>query len=336
MTYFLLGLDLASLEQPRGLDPRLVVLPLLFGLGTYLILQTLPFGRPKPDLGDRLALFDVDERIRLAELDRRKRHPVFASRLLESMLRPVLEDAGRCVRSVLLRVGLAGGQQLERRLRTVRPGVEVVHFLGEKAASGLIAAATFPFMNLLHVTPFGPWPVWVWLIAFGIGFLLPDWDLDRRQAGRRGMVLLELPTILDMLTLATSAGMALEQALEEVATQSEGAVARELRMVVRELALGQHRTLEAALESMAERLGMPEVEHVIGRMAAAYEQGLPLSQALAAHAQALRERQRLHIVEEGGKASVRMLLPVAVLILPALFVVVLVPAAAELTRLGGG
>ena len=44
----------------------------------------------------------------------------------------------------------------------------------------------------------------------------------------------------------------------------------------------------------------------------------------------------LHIVEEGGKAAVRMLLPVALLILPALFVVVLVPAAAELTRLGGG
>ena len=42
-------------------------------------------------------------------------------------------------------------------------------------------------------------------------------------------------------------------------------------------------------------------------MTAAYEQGLPLGQALAAHAQALRERQRLHIVEEGGKASVRML-----------------------------
>ena len=48
-----------------------------------------------------------------------------------------------------------------------------------------------------------------------------------------------------------------------------------------------------------------------------------------------RERQRLHVVEEGGKASVRMLLPVALLILPALFVVVLLPAAAELTRLGG-
>jgi tight adherence protein C len=146
---------------------------------------------------------------------------------------------------------------------------------------------------------------------------------------------MELPTILDMLTLATSAGMALEQALEEVARHSHGVVARELRQVVRELALGQRRTLDEALAAMSERLGMVELERVVGRMGAAYEQGLPVSEALAAQAQALRERQRLHILEEGGKASVRMLLPVALLILPALFVVVLVPAAAELTRLGG-
>jgi tight adherence protein C len=145
---------------------------------------------------------------------------------------------------------------------------------------------------------------------------------------------MELPTILDMLTLATSAGMALEQALEEVARQSEGVVARELRVSTRELALGQRRNLPEALNGLVERLGTPEVEHILGRLSAAYEQGLPLAQALPAHAQALRERQRLHIVEEGGKAGIRMLLPVAVLILPALFVVVLVPAAAELTRLG--
>jgi tight adherence protein C len=327
-------LEIGSLEL-RGLDPRVVIWPLLLGLGLYLLLTAQPIGRPKPDLGERLRRFDVDEQIRLAELGRHEARPLFASRLLEGMLRPVIDDLGRLVRSALLRLGLAGGPQLERRLRASRPGVELAQFMGEKAASGVVAATTFPLMNGLRITPFGPWPVWVWLVAFGVGFLLPDWDLDRRHAMRRGMVLMELPTILDMLTLATSAGMALEQAIEEVAQQSEGVVARELRLVVRELALGQRRTLQAALEAMAERLDMPEVEHVIGRMVAAYEQGLPLAQALAAHAQALRERQRLHIVEEGGKATVRMLLPVALLILPALFVVVLVPAAAELTRLGG-
>jgi tight adherence protein C len=318
-----------------ALDARVVLLPLLVGLGLYLVLTAQPLGRPKPDLGERLRRLDVEERIRLAELGRYQARPLFASRILENMLRPVIEDAGRVLRRVFQRLGLTGGRELEDRLHVLRPGVEVVQLLGEKVATGLIVAATFPLMNLLHIDPLGAWPVWVWLVAFGLGFVLPDWDLERRSAERRGLVLMELPTILDMLTLATSAGMALEQALEEVARHSEGVVARELRLMVRELALGQRPTLHAALLAMAERLGTPEVDHVLGRMSAAYEQGLPLGQALAAHAQAMRERQRVHIVEEGGKATVRMLLPVALLILPALFVVVLVPAAAELTHLGG-
>jgi tight adherence protein C len=329
------GAPLAAVLTLVAVDPRVVFLALLLGLGVYLILMAQPLGRPKPDLGERLRMLDVDERMRMAELGQRDSQPLFASRILETILRPVIEDAGRGLHAVLARLGLAGGRQLDSRLRVLRPGVEVVQFLGEKVTTGLIVAAMFPLMNVLRISPIGAWPVWVWLIAFGVGFLVPDWDLQRREIARRGLVLMELPIMLDMLTLATSAGMALEQALEEVARHSEGVVAQELRLVVRELALGQRRNLLEALEGMAGRLGIPEVEHILGRLSAAYEQGLPLAQALAAHAQALRERQRLHIVEEGGKASVRMLLPVALLILPALFVVVLVPAAAELTRLGG-
>jgi tight adherence protein C len=331
MTGGLPGLTVAS----AALDARVVLLPLLFGLGIYLLLTAQPIGRPRPNLGERLRLLDVDERMRQLELGKRAGRPLFASRLLEGMLRPVVEDAGRVLRAVLLRLGLAGGRKLETRLAVLRPGVEVVQFLGEKVATGLIVAVVLPLMNLLHIDPFGQWPVWLWLVGFGLGFVGPDWDLQRREQLRRGHVLMELPTILDMLTLATSAGMALEQALEEVAQHSQGVVARELRVLLRELALGQRRNLPEALDATAARLGTPEVEHLLGRMAAAYEQGLPLGQALPAHAQALRERQRLHIVEEGGKATVRMLLPVALLILPALFVVVLVPAAAELMRLGG-
>src|SRR5207302_7853396 len=125
---------------------------------------------------------------------------------------------------------------------------------------------TFPLMNLVRITPLGTWPVWVWLVAFGVGFVLPDWDLERREVARHGLVLMELPTILDMLTLATSAGMALEQALEEVARHSEGVVARELRLMVRELALGQRRSLHAALLAMAVRPGALALDHVLGRL----------------------------------------------------------------------
>jgi tight adherence protein C len=328
------GLLLASVDV-RTLDGRALVWPLVLGLGVYLLLVGSGWAKPKPDLGELLRLLDVDERLKDAHPGLREARPLFASRLLDSMLRPVVEDAGRVLRKFMARLGLRGGQQLERRLRVLRPGIEPVQFFGEKLAGGVILAAVFPLLNLLRMHPFGPWPLWVWLVGFGVGFVLPEWDLERRESLRRGLVLMELPTILDMLTLATSAGMALEQAIEEVARHSEGVVARELRLLVRELALGQRRTLDDALRAMAERLGLPELERVIGRMGAAYEQGLPLAGALAAQAQALREQQRLHVVEEGGKATVRMLLPVALLILPALFIVVLVPAAAELTRLGG-
>ncbi|HEV7661945.1 MAG TPA: hypothetical protein VGQ62_00320 [Chloroflexota bacterium] len=144
------------IAQPVLIDGRVIALPLVFGFGLYLLLTAQPFGRPKPDLGDRLRRLDVDERMRLVDLGRRTARPLFASRLLENMLRPVIEDAGRLLRTVLLRLGLAGGRELELSLRVLRPGVEVVQFLGEKVASGLIAAATFPGMTCstsIHLEP---------------------------------------------------------------------------------------------------------------------------------------------------------------------------------------
>ena len=100
------------------------------------------------------------------------------------------------------------------------------------------------------------------------------------------------------------------------------------------MALGQ-RPLVDALTAMAERNAVPELSSVIDQLRAVHDQGLPLVQSLAAQAEALRERQRLRIVEEGGKASIRMVLPVALFILPVLFVVVLVPATQQLMNLGG-
>ena len=273
-------------------------------LGLYLVLTSLPFGRPKRDLGERLRRLDVDERIRVRRAGPAGRAALFASRLLENMLRPDRRGRWGVLRASCVRLGLGGGRELEARLRVVRPGVEVVAVPGRKSRRrrdrrGDVSAHE-PAAH--HVRSARGRCGCGWS-AFGVGFVLPDWDLQRRAARRRGLVLMELPTILDMLTLATSAGMALEQALEEVARQSDGVVAHELRLVARELALGQRRNLPEALDGLAERLGTPEVDHILGRMSAAYEQGLPLGQALTAHAQALRERQRLHMVEEGGKTA---------------------------------
>ena len=55
---------------------------------------------------------------------------------------------------------------------------------------------------------------------------------------------------------------------------------------------------------------------------------------LRTQASGLRERKRLYIVEEGGNGSIRMIIPVAVFILPVLFVILLAPAAASVASWG--
>jgi tight adherence protein C len=312
---------------------QVLLWPVLFGLAGYLLLTSDLFGRPRPDLAERLRRLDVDERLRMEAMGG-DRSSLFASPLLEKLLRPIVEDLGKIARALGQRTGVIGVEELERKLRVASPGVEPTHVLGEKLATGVIGLGVVPVMGLLGIHPFGPWPLWTWALGLVVGFLAPDWELDRRLAAQRTAVVMELPAILDLLAIATSAGLALEQALSVVARQSSGVVGTELRRIEREMALTQL-TLAEALGRLGDRLATPEVASVVSQLQAAHEQGLPLSHTLAAQADALRERKRLHIVEEGGKASVRMVLPIAVFVLPVLFVVLLLPAAVELMQLGG-
>jgi tight adherence protein C len=321
-----------------GLAWPVVFWPLLFGAGVFLVL-TAPsqrIGRPKPPLRERLRRLDVDERVRDALERRGGTGPLFATPLLERLLRPVVEDLGWLMQAGLARAGLAWGDrghETARRLALVRPGVGLPQFLGEKAVAGLVGLLLFPLLNLAGLHPLGLWPGWTWLVAGAAGYLSPDWQLERRVAARRSEVLLELPALLDLLAIAVSAGLGLEQALERAASASRGVAAQELQQAVRMQRLG--RTLAQALEALVQRNALSELAAVIGQLQAAHEQGLPLAPALAAQASLLRERKRLRILQIGGEASVRMLLPVALFIFPVLFVVLLVPAGQELLRLGG-
>src|SRR4030088_1201304 len=87
---------------------------------------------------------------------------------------------------------------------------------------------------------------------------------------------------------------------------------------------------------MADRNRILELQTVVGHIEAASNLGLTLTEVLRTQAAALRERKRLSIVEEGGKGSIRMVIPVAVFILPVLFVILLAPAAASVATWGPG
>ena len=324
---------LPALLDPAVLTPGAALWPALLGLSLYLLVTAQPIGRPKPSLAERLRRLDPDERLR-DELGRRAARPYFASRLLEGMLRPFAEDCGALLRALLGRFGLGGGAELERALRLVRPGVEPVHFFGEKAVLAFLGLAFFPAANALGLAPLGPWPLWAWLGLGALGFVLPDRDLARRLAARRTRALAELGPLVDLLSIAVAAGLGLEQALLEAAGRARGLLGEELLRASREAALGRAGLVEA-LEEAARRNGLPELTSLVGRLRAAHEQGLPLAQTLGAQAEAAREQRRVRLVEEGGKAAVMMAAPIALFILPVLLVVLLFPAVVQVASLGG-
>ncbi len=320
------------------------------GAGLWLMLMGQPLGRPRPKLSARLGRLSVSERIELEESASPAGAPMFRWALLERLLRPLLEDAGRAASGLLRRLGLEAGDldrrpalgwpggrgapDLDRRLALGWPGMSAPQFRGQQLATAAVSGLALPAMNVLGVHPLGPWPVWLWLAAAGCGFAAPGWQLSSRLGRRRRAILEEIPVALDLFVIAASAGLSPEQALVEASRRLEGVLGQALRDVVREAGLGTAPGDEG-IARLAEREDIPELRSLAGAWQLAHRQGLPLAPALLSLAETVRDRRRAQLVEAGGRASVRMLFPVALFIFPVFLVVLLYPAGVELLGLGG-
>jgi tight adherence protein C len=244
-----------------------------------------------------------------------------------------VDEVGRQLQELLARFGLVRLGDLEQSLELVRPGVTPAHHFGEKFLLALLGVGFLPATEMIGIHPFGASPIWLWAALGLVGFAVPDWYLAQKGKGRRTRMVTALPAVLSMLAIALAAGRSIEEAVARVSEGSDGELAKELQRVHRELRFGQ-RYLVPALLAMADRNRIPELQTVVGHIEAASNLGLTLTEVLRTQAAALRERKRLSIVEEGGKGSIRMVIPVAVFILPVLFVILLAPAAASVATWG--
>lgn len=303
----------------------------LFGLGLWLVLTSLPWAQRRPDLAFELRRLSAQGRMEMEVERERAAPPMFVSPALERTLRPVLDDAGRLVGRLLSRLGIRT-TDLEQRLAIGWPGMTASQFFGQKLAVGLLFAAFFPVLNLSGLQPFGTWPAWAWLGAGLVGFIQPDWLLERRVSQRRQQILIELPTVLDLLAMATSAGLSPEQALLDVSRQVKGVLGEGLRNVAREAGLGTM-THPEGFRALAAREGVPEIATMADAWQSALEQGLPLGQVMLLLADTVRERKRTTLIAEGEKSSVKMLFPVTLFIFPVFLVVLLYPAGVQLLGL---
>jgi tight adherence protein C len=167
-------------------------------------------------------------------------------------------------------------------------------------------------------------------LVFGAAAVyLPAFFLKKAASNRADRIDGELPHFVDQLAIAIEAGMSFDAALSYLIDASDGPLTEELSRIMTELRVGQSR--RAAVRNFADRIGTENTIAFANAVLASEQLGSPLANILHAQAADFRHRRQMHAEERAQKAPVKMLFPIAIFILPVLFVIILAPA-----FLGGG
>ncbi|WP_130836151.1 type II secretion system F family protein [Lachnoclostridium sp. Marseille-P6806] len=145
---------------------------------------------------------------------------------------------------------------------------------------------------------------------------------------RQARMEIQLPDVLDLLSISVDAGMGFDQALEYITSSMDGPIVDELTVLVKELGLGRQR--KDAFKDMASRCHCRAVTNFSAAVVQAMEMGIPLSNMLRTQAVAARNAHVADVKAKAAKASIKMLIPMVLFIFPVLFIVLMGPAAMNL------
>jgi len=157
------------------------------------------------------------------------------------------------------------------------------------------------------------------------GFFLPDLILHSRGAQRQEELRRALPDALDLLSITVEAGLGFDAALARVSRESGGPLGQELTRVLQEMQLGVSRS--DALRGFSDRSTVAEVKSFVLSMVQADIFGISIAKVLQVQAKEMRVKRRQRAEERAQKLPVKILFPLLLCIFPALFVILLGPAA---------
>ena len=173
------------------------------------------------------------------------------------------------------------------------------------------------------------------LVAFALtagGFILPDFVLSRRATERQSQIDHELPDLLDQMVVSVEAGLGFEAAMSRVAKQNEGALPHELARVLQDVRFGMSR--REAFAKLLKRTESADLKQFVNALTQAERLGMPLADVLRVQAEEMRKKRRMRAEETALKIPVKLVFPLLLCILPALFVVIIGPAIIRISDSG--
>ena len=218
---------------------------------------------------------------------------------------------------------IVGGWPILRRVRLSRVTMTRLDRSGthrserQVVASKALSSATAMFGVSALVSPV------VGAVAALIAWRIPDLALARLARRALAATDREIPVLLDLLAVATSAGLPPQLAFRRAVEAATGPLGEELRSVLEASDLGGRWRDELIV--VGDRLGLPDLRRLIGALARTDSLGSSLAEEVGHLASDVREVRRAAAAQRARTAPVKMLFPLVFLVLPAFLLLTVVP-----------
>ena len=241
---------------------------------------------------------------------------------MDRFVKPLLKQLSNAI-SHLTPSGALEGMQRQIRYAGLSNRMQVSDFIGLRGIALLIGSGLAIAIGVLTNQGLVALIILV-LILGGVAYLFPTLWLRQQISRRRAQILRALPDAIDLLTISVEAGLGFDQALARVVSKSENALTREFARVIAEMRVGV--TRRDALRALVERTGVDDLSTFISAIIQAEQLGASIANVLRIQSAEMRVRRRQHVQRQAQTAPIKMLFPMAFLIFPPIFIVVLGPA----------
>ncbi len=197
---------------------------------------------------------------------------------------------------------------------------EIRGMQGLAAASLGLGGAVVVFLATMH----GGYAVAALVGGGFLGWLYPAIFVGRTARLRKDRMSKSLPFAIDLIAVAMEAGQDFGAAVRNLVKQGpKDALTQEFAVALHETELGKSRI--DALKAMADRVQLDEFRSMTSAVAQSAEMGSSLVQTLKIQSEEIR-RARYHVAErKAARAPSLMLIPMALFILPAVFIIIFTP-----------
>jgi tight adherence protein C len=190
-------------------------------------------------------------------------------------------------------------------------------------------ALSFAAISLMPV----PQMMLLTALLTALGYTLPKIHLQRKAAARTLQIQEALPDTLDLLVVCVEAGLSLDAAFVRVAKEQSDQgllIGEELQLMTQETQAGVAR--KEAMARLADRIAVEEMKALLTFLTQTEELGGSVARSLRVYAETMRDKRTQKAEEAARKAVIKLMFPVVLFILPALFLVIFAPVAVNLMQ----